>query len=236
MTNPRRRQPFRAIGVERVLARAGTRRIIVIAPHPDDETLGCGGLIARAVRRGIGVAVIALTDGDASHPGSTRWPPASLGRLRTGEMRRALARLGAGGIPVRRMGWGDGEVAASGSVRALCRQLVALRAGSVLVTSDADHHEDHQAAARLAARAATALGLPLTHYAVWSRTERPRPTPSPDRAAKRWAATAHRSQVGGYIADDPGGFRLSSRVLASLVRGAETFATRRRRRRPSSRD
>jgi len=111
VTNPRRPAAFRRISAEAVLRLAKGGRPVVIAPHPDDETLGCGALIANAVRRGVPIGVIALTDGDASHPSSLRWPPAALARLRSGEPRRALARLGAGAAPVRRLGWHDGRVA-----------------------------------------------------------------------------------------------------------------------------
>ncbi|QXQ05391.1 PIG-L family deacetylase [Sphingosinicellaceae bacterium] len=199
------------------------RRLVVIAPHPDDETLGCGSLIVSAVRLGIPVGIIALTNGDASHPSSRRWPPAALGRLRSGEQRRALARLGAGDAKVRRLGWGDGRVAGDADGRRLSRALIALRAGVVLVTSDADHHPDHQAAARLARGAAGRLGLPLVIYAVWSRVDTVRRGFRRDRARKSWAMAAHRSQVAGYIADDPDGFRLSPAALASLIAGPEQF-------------
>lgn len=223
MTNPRRAPPFRRVAAGAILRHAGPRRLVVIAPHPDDETLGCGSLIARAVRRGVGVAVIALTDGDASHPGSRRWPPAALGRVRAAELRRALARLGAGGVAVRRLGWRDGHVEGDGDVRRLRAQLVAMRAGVVLVTSDADHHPDHRAAARVARAAARGLGIAVISYAVWSRAEESGSPPDRYRAAKRWAVAAHRSQIGGYIGDDPGGFRLSGSALASLIGGCERF-------------
>lgn len=208
-----------------ILRLANGRRLVVIAPHPDDETLGCGALMASALRRGVPVGVIALTDGDASHPSSRRWPPAALGRLRCGEQRRALARLGAGSSPVRRIGWGDGRIAGDADGRRLGRALVALHAGVVLVTSDADHHPDHQAAARLARSAARRLGLPLVTYAVWSRVNAVKSGSGRYRTRKRWAMAAHRSQVAGYIADDPAGFRLSPAALASLIAGPEQFFT-----------
>ena len=43
-------------------------RIVVLAPHMDDETLGCGGTIARHVRAGAQVTVIFLTDGRRGGP------------------------------------------------------------------------------------------------------------------------------------------------------------------------
>ena len=43
-------------------------RLVVVAAHPDDETLGAGGLITIAAERDIAVTVVVLTDGLASHP------------------------------------------------------------------------------------------------------------------------------------------------------------------------
>ncbi len=53
---------------------------VVVAPHPDDETLGCGVLIAAKRRLGAEVAVVFLTDGAASHPqfGSDRLAPSGV--------------------------------------------------------------------------------------------------------------------------------------------------------------
>ena len=228
MTNPRRFPPFRRLAHAQILRLAGARRIVVIAPHPDDETLGCGGLIAHAVRNGAGVAVIALTDGDASHPGSQRWPPPALGRLRAGEMRRALARLGAGRALIKRLRWRDGKVAAGGRLLQLRGALLGLHAGVVVVTSDADHHPDHQAASRLARSAANSLGLPVVDYAVWSRANAGVQGGGRYRGAKRWAIVAHRSQVMNFIDDCADGFRLSPNDLSNLIGGSEIFRLRRR--------
>ncbi len=48
---------------------AGAAPIVVLAPHPDDESLGCGALLAAAFA-GKGARVVCLTDGSGSHPGS----------------------------------------------------------------------------------------------------------------------------------------------------------------------
>lgn len=222
MTNrwPPRVFPLDAAAIIRAV---GTRRLVIVAPHPDDETLGCGLLIAAAVRAGVRVAVIALTDGQASHPGSRRWPPAALGRLRRSEMRRAMARLGAGGAAVRFMGWHDGDVATEGHALALRRVLTALGAGVVVAASPRDHHPDHQAAWRLSVDATRGCGVALFSYAVWSRVNAGGPRAHGRIAAKRWAARAHRSQVGGYIADDVDGFRLTAGHLASFTGEVEVF-------------
>jgi LmbE family N-acetylglucosaminyl deacetylase len=46
------------------------RPFIVIAPHPDDESLACGGLIAEACRQAIRGKVVIVSDGAGSHPNS----------------------------------------------------------------------------------------------------------------------------------------------------------------------
>lgn len=218
MTNPRTAHTFRTL-------RRTRRRLVVLAPHPDDETLGCGLLLAAAARAGVRLAVVALTDGQASHPASRRWPPALLGRLRRGELRRALARLGAAGAAVRPMGWRDGRLDADGSARRLRGVLRALRAGVVLAASPADHHPDHRAAWRLAAAAVAGTRLALVGYAVWSRLDAPprRRARGPGLAAKHWAMAAHRSQRGPYIADDPGGFTFEPAALGRLLREPESL-------------
>lgn len=223
MTNPRPARPFPAA---KIIAACRGGRLVVIAPHPDDETLGCGLLIARAVRQGCRVAVIALTDGDASHPESVRWPPPALARVRRAELRRALARLGAGAVAIRFMHYGDGAVARDGRGLALMRLLTSFGAGAVVVASPADHHPDHQAAFRLATTALRGTPIPLFTYAVWSRAggaAGPR-VRDPHLASKRRAIAAHRSQTSDYIADDPRGFRLNRAVLATLVDDPEVFA------------
>ncbi|MDN6860934.1 PIG-L family deacetylase, partial [Pseudomonas sp. CAN2814] len=73
------------------------RRLVVVAPHPDDEVLACGGLLAsldqglEQDREGL---LISVTDGEGSHPDSPRWTPESLRRARQEESRTALAELG----------------------------------------------------------------------------------------------------------------------------------------------
>jgi hypothetical protein len=45
------------------------KRVVIIAPHPDDEAIGCGGLIQTLVERGTSPHVIILTGGEGSHRG-----------------------------------------------------------------------------------------------------------------------------------------------------------------------
>ncbi|MET0309785.1 MAG: PIG-L deacetylase family protein [Sphingomonas sp.] len=63
-------------------------RVLVIAPHPDDEVLGCGGTIARLVRMNCNVEIAIVTEGK-----SPRYDRASVEKVRA-EAAAAHALLG----------------------------------------------------------------------------------------------------------------------------------------------
>ena len=67
---------------------------LILAPHQDDETLGCGGVIARKRNEGLPVDVVFITDGSASHLGHPKFTPTEIGLLRRREALAALAILG----------------------------------------------------------------------------------------------------------------------------------------------
>ncbi|MFZ1431665.1 MAG: PIG-L family deacetylase [Geminicoccaceae bacterium] len=70
------------------------RGVVVVAPHPDDESLGCGGLIAACCAHGIEVRLLVLSDGTGSHPNSRRYPADRLRDLREAELEQATSILG----------------------------------------------------------------------------------------------------------------------------------------------
>lgn len=72
----------------------GSPRLVVVAPHPDDEVLGCGGLIAAARAAGVPVLIIALTDGELAYPDEPGWAPHVLGPARRLEARRSRSTSG----------------------------------------------------------------------------------------------------------------------------------------------
>ena len=80
-------------------------RAVVVAPHPDDEVLGVGGTMRLLDGLGWSVEVVAVTDGEGSHPHHL---PAAVASRRRAEVDDALDRLGLGGVPVRRLGLADG--------------------------------------------------------------------------------------------------------------------------------
>ena len=77
----------RQLPVAPLEALVGDKGLVVVAPHPDDESLGCGGLIAEARRLGRAVRLVVVTDGCGSHTHSALYPPERL-RGRGGGLRR----------------------------------------------------------------------------------------------------------------------------------------------------
>ncbi len=220
---------------------------LILAPHPDDESLGCGGLIALLCRAGTPPLVAVLTDGAMSHPGSREWPAPRLAALREREAREALAILGLPPDRARFLGVPDTRAPAEGdAMEALAARLAALAEGervtAVLGPWRHDPHCDHEAAAAIAARAASRLGVARRSYPVWGLTLPPDAPLNPAAGgpagetvrgwrldvsamlpAKRAAVTAHRSQRGLVVTDDPDGFVLPPVLLDALLGSHEVF-------------
>jgi LmbE family N-acetylglucosaminyl deacetylase len=147
------------------------QRAIIVAPHPDDEVLACGGLLQLLAAQGTRAVVVAATDGDASHPGSSEFAPARLARLRPRETEAALQALVEPGQPVPqviRARLPDGDVAGQiGALQTLLEQL--LRPDDVVfVTWRQDGHPDHEACGHAAAMAARLCGATLVEMPVWT--------------------------------------------------------------------
>lgn len=137
-------------------------RTVVIAPHPDDETLGAGGLIASLRQRGCEVTVIAVTDGENCYPGE------DLGPVRPAEQAAALAQLGVDEQHVQRLhlpdsGLGQCEEAL---YSALLKRVPAK--AHLVAPWTGDFHPDHEVCGRVALRLARSQGLMLTSYFFWT--------------------------------------------------------------------
>jgi LmbE family N-acetylglucosaminyl deacetylase len=126
-------------------------RLLVLAAHPDDETLGAAGLIAAAAANGAHVRVVVATDGEGSHPRSPTHRPGQLAELRRAEVRAALAALDPSIIPVF-LGLPDGHI--SDHVGTLTRYLATHLEGCTHLVTPwiEDAHPDHEACATAAAR------------------------------------------------------------------------------------
>jgi LmbE family N-acetylglucosaminyl deacetylase len=216
------------------------RPFVVVAPHPDDESLACGGLIADACRQGLRGTVVIVSDGVGSHPNSSAYPPDRLRSLREGEARRAAKELGLRPEEILFLGLPDRFVPCEGeeAERAIgvivhCAREIGAR--SLFVSWRHDPHCDHQASywiAREVQRRADELRL--FEYVVWGSTLPPSTEVDTlggfrigiDHAArekKRRAIAAHRSQTSDLIDDDPAGFRFTRSELGRFDLPYEFF-------------
>ena len=212
----------------------GVGRLVVVAAHPDDESLGAGGLIATATRVGIPVEIVCATDGEGSHPDSPTRTPEDLAIIRAEEGRRAARALG---VPrVHRTGFPDGRVDDhSDQLTSRLVEVVGDGRGMVLVAPwRRDGHPDHEAAGRAAAAAARRTGADLWEFPVWfwhwgDPGEAPwsllHPFVLDEDAvrAKRLAIAAHVSQVKPLSPLDGDETLLPPELLAHFEDGPEHY-------------
>lgn len=119
-------------------------RLLVLAPHPDDEVIGCGGLLALHAAEKRDIRVVIATDG-AAGVGNASQPGAA--ELRAAESTKALAALGV--ASPRFLGFPDRGLAGTGEqlIDALRRELLDFRPDLLLVPGPAEIHPDHRALA-----------------------------------------------------------------------------------------
>jgi LmbE family N-acetylglucosaminyl deacetylase len=208
-------------------------RLLVVAAHPDDETLGAGGFLRAVHAAGGRVRLVVATDGEAAFPEAGPAEQAALARTRRDELDRALGALGLDGIEVHRLGLPD-----SGLTDVVDELVEALRplaadADACLAPWVHDPHPDHAAAGR-AALAAAPVGAHRFGYPIWTwpwgDPEDPR-LPWPHlfvhrndpaaQEAKRRAVRCHASQLSP--AADGGAPILPASVLAHFDTGSEAF-------------
>lgn len=218
----------------------GGRPVLILAPHADDESLGCGGLIAASVAENVFPMVLILTDGSQSHPNSPSFPPARLIAAREQEAHDAVAALG---LPAHRLDFlrlPDAAAPTAGPAFDLAVQAIvntALQAGAATILAPWEHdpHCDHEAAHLMADAVAGHTGMHRWAYPVWGWTlpedhTLPGPLPNGVRVDttrfmphKRLAIASHATQYSDLILDDPAGFRLPQSLLSVFDSPYETF-------------
>ena len=218
--------------------------VLVIAPHPDDESLGCGGLISKLAADRRRFCTVFVTDGSASHLGSVKWSRRALAARREQEAEEALYQLGIGDHPrvflrLRNLAM---PAASSAEWRSASDELdFALRTfrpDLVLLPWRRDPHCDHRDSWRLVTEAIHRSVLtPMTlEYAIWLEeygvaADYPRLDEArsivfditTELASKRAAIAAHQSQTTNLIDDDPNGFRLNAATIARLTGSCEAY-------------
>lgn len=141
---------------------------LIVAPHPDDETLGCGGTILQKRRAGAEVKALILSDGRHSHPGLE---PDALGALRCSEARDACRTLELPDDAVEFAGIPDQSLALEleSATQAIEETLRRDRPEQIFVPYRFDLPEDHFATYQAGTRAIERAGLDIVRYEypVW---------------------------------------------------------------------
>ena len=214
--------------------------VLVIAPHPDDEVIGCAGMIVRSLAAGVSPVVTIVTDGSGSHPNSVKFPPQAVKTLRMQEARQAATELG---LPPDRLHFLDYRDTAAphdgpGFDRGVERLVeLALRYGCRVICAPwrLDPHGDHLAVHKMAVKVAAALRLRHLSYPVWGWMLPGHQELGPLDirglrlditdllARKHRALKAHATQYAGIIDDDPTGFQLTGDILDKFIQPFEVY-------------
>lgn len=240
---------LRARGRDATADSAG-RSCLVLAAHPDDETLGCAVTIMRKREAGTPVVLAIATDGSRSTPSSSV-SPAELAAIRAAEAAEAGRLMGLDPGAIVHLGFADAFLGreADALTDRLVELLVAHHPDEVLVTAAGDPHVDHAALGRAAREAVARSGLVSTRileYPIWQwrspgswlatsgGPRRRSPVVGllglrPELVAtagyldrKRSALAAHASQMGS-LTGEPGWWSLDRRFVANFFRSHEVY-------------
>jgi LmbE family N-acetylglucosaminyl deacetylase len=155
------------LGSAPIVDLAGTRRLVALAAHADDESLGAGGLLALASDRNLEIELFTASDGSASHPMSRTHTPQDLARLRRAEVKSAM-RVLAPRASLTFLELPDGELSSyvdriEDALRAACEP------NTVLLSPWAhDRHPDHAACSTAARHMARQCQVRLLEYPIWA--------------------------------------------------------------------
>lgn len=141
----RQQNPLKVVSSHELVG--GSATVHIIAPHPDDEVLGCAGLIQQLEQSGIAIKVWAVTDGEASHPETSGRSKEKLAELRTNESQCALSLLNSNIQRDRLMIRDGGVTEAEEELEAILTSVFS-HGDTVIAPWLLDGHPDHEAASR----------------------------------------------------------------------------------------
>lgn len=220
---------------------AGFGKTLIVAPHADDECLGCGGVISLLRKYGQTVYILLLSDGTLSHPNSKQYPAEKLRDLRENELQEAASKLNVSAENIIFCRYKDRNVpnklseGFDAALKNITKMLEVLQPQSIFVPWRRDPHPDHRAAYDLI-QGANAGHAKVYEYPVWLY-ELGEAEDAPDSeetmpfrlditsvlSQKQEAIAAHQSQITDLITDDPNGFKLSPEMLAHFNVPYEIF-------------
>lgn len=144
-------------------------RILILSPHPDDEILGCAGLIQALDELGREVMIIGVTNGTQSHPNSKKYTVDELNRIRPKETRDALNALNLKqDILYQSFDLDDGRL--NEQKKEIEEKLTALiQKNDILITTfEKDGHPDHEHLGALVSKIAKQRQLKCYQVLIWA--------------------------------------------------------------------
>jgi LmbE family N-acetylglucosaminyl deacetylase len=227
---------------------SSVERCLVLAPHQDDESLGCGGLIAYLKDHGKQVKVTFTTNGGASHLHSKSFPQDRLVEVRRQEAISALQILGVDHTDITFLNGPDSNLPSIGEdgfesfAEQIRRITLEFKPELILVPYELDPHRDHRATWNMLMQATKELPqiTPMIwEYPIWlyqnaSLEDLPQLKSGELKSLdvskyitlKENAISAHLSQTTDLIADDPSGFRLMPAMIDNFISGKEFYMQR----------
>ncbi|RCJ29970.1 LmbE family protein [Nostoc punctiforme NIES-2108] len=149
---------------------------IIFSPHQDDETLGCGGLIALKREMEIPIKVIFLTDGQKSHT-ATPWikPPDNLIQVRKQEATTALHILGVEVSDIHFFELTDSTLSyltseqSENTIKSIVELIQTFKPGEIYVPHRKDNHSDHECTYKFLKVAVeqSKIELEILQYSIW---------------------------------------------------------------------
>jgi LmbE family N-acetylglucosaminyl deacetylase len=145
-------------------------RAVIVAPHPDDQVVGFGGLMQQLGQLGRTMQLISIIDGDPSQPGSTTWPTERVAAVRPQASSEALQRLD---LPLDSVQWvrggfSDSAVAREEQALSLFIEYQLRPTDVVFVTWELDGRSDNEAVGRAALQAARNAGAQCYQVPLWT--------------------------------------------------------------------
>jgi len=142
-------------------------KVLIIAPHPDDEVIGCGGLIARLTADGHAPHVVILTGGEGSHRGCCEVSTAEIVEARRGLTSKASGILGVPIEKIHELDYPDGGISDENHLTEELKRLIAeIQPQSVLVPHWGEGWPDHVRTAEIV-KSIVPPDVEVWEYCVW---------------------------------------------------------------------
>lgn len=145
-----------------------TKRVLILAPHPDDEVMGCGGLIQRLCEQGNPPHVVILTGGGQSHAACCHLPESVIKKERRAMASQILQKLGLPAGLLHLLDFSDGSISAQHEEMQALQTLVSeIQPEAVFIPHHGEGWPDHLVCKELVEKMPALGAAAIYEYCVW---------------------------------------------------------------------